>query len=135
MSIPTQITDTQGNVIYSSQKASVLTKQQFESESGSRISEHTIMYKMEISGGFGFWQYDMSEIDRLNSELTDAKECLKQEVELVKLKNELKEKRTKLANLMKKFGFEPKLIVLMDGGICSQINQFAIGEYYKDKRG
>lgn len=44
-----------------------------------------------------------------------------------------KEKRTKLANLMKKFGFEPKLIVLMDGGICSQINQFAIGEYYKDK--
>ena len=96
MSIPTQITDTQGNVIYSSQKASVLTKQQFCSESGSRISEHTILYKMEISGGFGFWQYDMSEIDRLNSELTDAKEYLKQEVELVKLKNELKEKRTKL---------------------------------------
>ena len=34
---------------------------------------------------------------------------------------------------MKKLGFEPKLIVLMDGGICSQINQFAIGEFYKDK--
>ena len=44
-----------------------------------------------------------------------------------------KEKRTKVANLMKKLGFEPKLIVLMDGGICSQINQFAIGEFYKDK--
>lgn len=44
-----------------------------------------------------------------------------------------KEKRTKTANLMKKFGIEPKLIMIMDGGICSQINQFAIGEYYKDK--
>lgn len=44
-----------------------------------------------------------------------------------------KEKRTKTANLLKKYGFEPKLIVLMDGGICSQINQFAIGEYYRDK--
>ena len=44
-----------------------------------------------------------------------------------------KEKRTKLANLMKKLGFEPKLIVFMDGGLCSQINQFAIGQYYKEK--
>lgn len=44
-----------------------------------------------------------------------------------------KEKRTKIANIMKKLSIEPKLIVYMDGGLCSQINQFAIGEYYKDK--
>ena len=44
-----------------------------------------------------------------------------------------KVKRRKLANILQKFGIKPKLIVLMDGGICSQINQFAIGEYYKDK--
>lgn len=44
-----------------------------------------------------------------------------------------KEKRTKLALLMKKIGIEPKLIVFMDGGLCSQINQFTIGEYFREK--
>ena len=44
-----------------------------------------------------------------------------------------KEKRTKIANIMKRLGIEPKLIVFMDGGLCSQINQFAVGEFYREK--
>ena len=44
-----------------------------------------------------------------------------------------KKKRHKIANLMRKLGVEPYLIVYMDGGLCSQINQFAIGQYFLEK--
>ena len=51
---------------------------------------------MEIPGGFGFWQDDMTGLDRLNEELAEAKETLSQETELIRLRNELKEKQTKI---------------------------------------
>ena len=73
-SIAAQITDKNGDTVYSSLWASPLSKEQFQSESGSRISEHTVLNKMEIPGGFGFWQDDMTELDRLNDELARAKE-------------------------------------------------------------
>ncbi|MBQ9530899.1 MAG: hypothetical protein IJR70_02390 [Eubacterium sp.] len=94
-SIAAQITDKNGDTVYSSLWASPLSKEQFQSESGSRISEHTVLNKMEIPGGFGFWQDDMTELDRLNDELARAKEELLQENELIRLRNKLKEKQTK----------------------------------------
>ena len=51
---------------------------------------------MESPGGFGFWQDDLSDLDRLNEELTEAKEKLAEETELIRLQNELKEKRSKI---------------------------------------
>ena len=95
-SISAQITDKNGTPVYVSAAALPLTKEQFAMQSGSRISEHTILHKMKIPGGFGFWQDDMTELDRLNSELADAKEELAQEAELIRLRNELKEKQTKI---------------------------------------
>ena len=50
---------------------------------------------MEIPGGFGFWQDDLTELDRLNEELSEAKKELKEEAELIRLRNELKEKQAK----------------------------------------
>lgn len=94
-SISAQITDKKGNAVYSSYSAKPLTAEQFSLTGGSRIDEHTVLHKMEIPGGFGFWQDDMTELDRLNVELEEAKEGLAEEAELIRLRNELKEKQTK----------------------------------------
>jgi hypothetical protein len=51
---------------------------------------------MKRPGGYGFWQDDLTEIDRLNGELAEAKEALTQETELIRLRSELKEKQTKI---------------------------------------
>lgn len=94
-SIAAQITDKSGNPVYSSYSAKPLTAEQFSMSEGSRIDEHTVLHKMKIPGGYGFWQDDMTEIDRLNDELEEAKEGLAQEAELIRLRNELKEKKIK----------------------------------------
>lgn len=96
LSISAQIADKKGNPVYSSSSAVPLTQKQFLSDSGSRIGEHTVLHKMSVAGGYGFWQVDMSEIDRLNDELTETKESLAEETELIRLRNELKEKQTKI---------------------------------------
>ena len=71
-----------------------MSAEQLALESGSRIGEHTVLNKMTLPGGYGFWQDDMSELDRLNGELAQAREELERESELIRLHNELKEKQT-----------------------------------------
>ena len=93
-SISAQITDSSGTPVYSSSSAKPLSPKQFSLPNGSYIDDHTVLRKMKIPGGFGFWQDDMTELDRLNAELADAKEELAQEAELIRLRNELKEKQT-----------------------------------------
>ena len=95
-SLSAQITDKKGTPVYLSRRAEPVTKERFALANGARIGEHTVLRKMEIPGGYGFWQDDMSELDRLNDELSEAKEALSQESELIRLQNELKEKQTKL---------------------------------------
>ena len=95
-SISAQITDEAGNTVYSSYSAKPLTNEQFALQSGARIAEHTALYKMKIPGGYGFWQDDMTELDRLNTALAEAKEELAQEAELIRLRSELKEKQTQI---------------------------------------
>ena len=94
-SIAAQITDEKGTSVYCSSLAKPLSEKQFALPDGARIGKHTVLHKMKIPGGFGFWQDDMTELDRLNSELAEAKENLAQETELIRLRNELKEKETK----------------------------------------
>ena len=96
LSISAQITDQKGTPVYSSATAKALTTEQFSLTSGSRIDEHVVLHKMSLPGGFGFWQDDMTELDRLNDELAEAKEGLAQEAELIRLRNELQEKQTKI---------------------------------------
>lgn len=96
LSISAQIIDLKGVPVYASARATRLTSRQIKSSDGARIAEHTVLHKMEIPGGYGFWQDDVSEIDRINEELAEAKEGLAQEAELIRLKNELKEKQLKI---------------------------------------
>lgn len=95
-SIPVQITDFAGNVIYKSDVAKELTKEQFSSPDKTRIREHTILRRVDIPSGYGFWESDVAEIDKLNEELKEAGEALSEEAEFVRLKNELKEKQAKI---------------------------------------
>ena len=95
LSISAQITDKNGVCVYSSSSATPLTVAELELPSGARIGGHTALHRMEIPGGFGFWQDDMTELDRLNGELAETKENLEQEAELIRLRSELKEKETK----------------------------------------
>lgn len=95
-SIPVQITDRFGNCIYQSGTAEKLTEEQFILPDKTRIGIHSILRRMEIPGGFGFWKKDVAEIDLLNEELADAKIRLSEETELIRLQNELKEKQEKI---------------------------------------
>ena len=92
-SLAAQITDKSGKPVYSSYAAVPLSPEQIALSDGTRISEHAVLHKMAIPGGFGFWQDDLTELDRLNDELLEAKENLAQEVELTRLSNQLKEKQ------------------------------------------
>ena len=86
-SIAAQITDKAGKPVYASNTALPLTAEQFAADSGTRIGAHTLLHKMAIPGGYGFWQDDMTEIDRLNDRLAHAKEELAQETELIRLRS------------------------------------------------
>ena len=96
LSLPAQITDRRGRALYRSRLAKYLTADQFSAPDGARIGEHTVLRRMEIPGGYAFWQVDMSELDRLNEALEEAKDRLSQETELKRLQGELKEKQTKI---------------------------------------
>ncbi len=95
-SISAQITDQNGTPVYSSLTAVPLTAEQFAAPDGARVGEHAAQHKMKIPGGFGFWRDDLTELDRLNGELAEAKEALSQEAELTRLRAEWKEKQTKI---------------------------------------
>lgn len=95
-SIPVQITDYSGKVIYKSDVAKELTKEQFLAADKTRIGEHTVLRRMEIPGGYGFWQNDVTELDRLNEELEEIGVAISEEAELIRLQNELKEKQTQI---------------------------------------
>ena len=95
-SIAAQITDPHGSAVYTSRSAIPLTTERFALPSGSRIGAHTVLHKLELPGGFGFWQDDLTELDRLNAELEESKEALAQEAELTHLRNELKERQARI---------------------------------------
>lgn len=95
-SIAAQITDQQGTAVYASRSAIPLSAEQVALPSGSRIGAHTVLHRIELPGGFGFWQDDLTVLDRLNTELAESKEALAQEAELIRLRNELKERQTRI---------------------------------------
>ncbi|MBQ7565509.1 MAG: hypothetical protein IJT18_00160, partial [Oscillospiraceae bacterium] len=94
-SLSAQITDGKGTVAYASPSAAKLTPAQFAAASGSRLDAHTVLQKMPVPGGFGFWQVDMTEQDRLNEALAEASDALRQETELIRLRSEMKARQAK----------------------------------------
>ncbi|MBR0415041.1 MAG: hypothetical protein IJI67_08225 [Clostridia bacterium] len=95
-SIGAQITDRTGAPVYKASAAVPLSAEQVALADGARIGAHTVLHKMPLPGGYGFWQDDMTALDGLNEALAEAKENLAQEAELTRLSNALKEKETKV---------------------------------------
>ena len=93
LSIPAEITDEKGHPVFISGNAAPLSKEEFLLESGSRIQEHVILYKMKLPGGYGFWQDEVSGLDFINEQLSEAKEGLEQETEIIRLRNELEQQQ------------------------------------------
>lgn len=92
-SVPVRISDCNGNCVYQSSAAKELTKEQLTFPDKTRIAEHTLLRRMEIPGGYGLWQEDVTELDCLNEELADAKDRLSEEAELIRLQSELAQKQ------------------------------------------
>lgn len=95
-SIGAQITDRAGVPVYAASAAVPLSAEQVAAADGARIAPHTVLHKMLLPGGYGFWQDDMTALDGLNESLAEAKEHLAQQAELTRLSNALKEKESQI---------------------------------------
>lgn len=91
--VPVQITDAMGRLYYKSATASDINSEYQIVPDGTRIAEHTVLHRLNLPKGYGFWEADVTEIDTLNEELKEANERLSEENELIRLQNELKEKQ------------------------------------------
>jgi len=95
-SVSARITDFSGSTVYSSETAGAFTRDMTAAADGTRTGAHTILHKNEIPGGYGFWSEDVTEQDRINAELEEIKSRLSEETELIRIQNELKEKRARI---------------------------------------
>lgn len=105
-SLALQITDTCGKVVYKSISANELEDVHKNKKGPVLLDENTELYCEKISGGYIYWQNDISELNEINKKLEDVHSLLAEETELIRLENELKEKqisieqRTKLYKLI-----------------------------------
>jgi len=105
-SLALQITDTGGRAIYKSVSAKELDTIHKNKAEPILLDEDTELYCEKISGGYTYWQNDISELNEINRRLEEVHSLLAEETELIRLENELKEKqvsieqRTKLYELI-----------------------------------
>lgn len=90
-----QIADADYKVVYHSPSAIDMSKEQMK-QTQAMLDENTKMFRKDVSGGYAYWQVDISELNEINSELEDIKETLSEEEEIIRLDNELKEKQAKI---------------------------------------
>lgn len=88
-------------VVYQSNSAASMTKNQLASLTPVHLDEDTIVHRKAVTGGFAYWQVDISELNRLNRELEAVKEMLVEEKELLRQENELREKTAKISEKTK----------------------------------
>lgn len=105
-SLALQITDKSGKAIYKSISANELEDIHKNKTEPILLDENTELYCEHISGGYTYWQNDISELNEINRKLEEVHSLLAEETELIRLENELKEKqasieqRTKLYELI-----------------------------------
>lgn len=94
--IAAQIADKEFQTIYASGAATELKTEQKIAEGEQTLSDNVVLHRADIQGGYVYWQSDVSELNRVNHELTELEERLSEETELIRLQNELAEKRAEL---------------------------------------
>ena len=87
-----QITDRDYRVIYKSPSAAPLSPQELRAGADVSAGTDIRIHRKQVHGGFVYWQDDVAELNRINEKLRETGEQLGEEVELLRLENELKEK-------------------------------------------
>ncbi len=95
-SLALQITDKNGKVIYKSISANELEDIHKRQKTPILLDENTELYCEQISGGYTYWQNDISELNEINGKLEEVHSLLSEETELIRLENELKEKQVSI---------------------------------------
>lgn len=90
-----QIADNDYKVVYRSPSAIDMTEAQM-SKRQFMLDPNTKVIRKNVSGGYAYWQVDISELNQINDELEDVKQTLSEEEEVIRLDNELKEKQAKI---------------------------------------
>ncbi len=91
-----QIADRDFRVIYRSANAVPLTRAQMALPAGLSLDRDTRVHRKAVSGGYVYWQDDVSRLNRINEELWELGERLAEEAELLRLENRLKEERAQI---------------------------------------
>ncbi|MBQ9135388.1 MAG: hypothetical protein IJX66_04775 [Lachnospiraceae bacterium] len=100
-SLALQITDKGGKAIYKSVSAKELEDTHKNKTEPILLDENTELYCEQISGGYTYWQNDISELNEINRKLEEVHSLLAEETELIRLENELKEKQVSIAQRTK----------------------------------
>ncbi len=95
-SLALQITDKSGNAIYKSLSANEIEDIYKNKTEPILLDENTELYCEQISGGYVYWQNDISELNEINKKLEEIHSLLAEETELIRLENELKEKQVSI---------------------------------------
>lgn len=98
LSIPVMITDRELHGVYQSAVPIAATKDELLSSMTAPIyiTEDTKLSCMAIGAGYAFWTEDESELHREKHRLESANELLGEENNLIRVENELKEKKARL---------------------------------------
>ncbi|MBR1690660.1 MAG: hypothetical protein IJ713_07795 [Oscillibacter sp.] len=70
-----------------------MTKDQLSSVATVMLDDNTRLHRKAVSGGFVYWQDDITQLNHINAELAEMGEHLAEETELLRLENELHEER------------------------------------------
>lgn len=95
-SIAASITDLSHNVVYQSRCAADLTKEQLCAANPVAINENTLVYHKPVTGGYTYWQVDITELSRINRELKKTSERIAEENKIIRQANELKRRQAQI---------------------------------------
>ena len=91
-----QIADSDYQIVYKSSGAADLSPMQLRYERTAMLDTDTRLHRRPVSGGYVYWQDDVSELNRINEELLEISEQLSEETELLRLQNSLAEERARI---------------------------------------
>ena len=93
------IMDWDGEIRYKSISGAEVTKKQIQDAQKEAVlleNGNMILKSNKIHGGFSYWIRDISEIHRLNRELSDLGDVLSEENAMLDAENQMKEKRMRI---------------------------------------
>ena len=93
-----QIADFNNNVIYSSDNAVQITAEQMEESKKNEvyIDKNTLLLSNIITGGYVYWTEDITAVNEMNENLSEIRQSLSEEGDLIRAENDIREQRAKI---------------------------------------